>query len=98
MDGLIDAAHQRLEFKWDLRAAAAGIAFCLAITWAFFTAVMLRWTESIGWGAAAIASGWAYYACWIRSYRASGVLAKPAMSDDALPSPALAPAKAEVAR
>ena len=76
-DGLIDAAHQRVELKWDLRAAASGIAFCFAITWAFFTAVMLRWTEAAAWAAAAVASGWAYYVCWTRSYRASGVLARP---------------------
>lgn len=99
MEGRVDAVQRRAELSWDLRAAAAGIAFCFAITWAFFTAVMLRWAESAGWGAAAVASGWAYYGCWIRSYRASGVLAGPATPDDAAPSPvALAPAGTGVAR
>jgi Na+/proline symporter len=93
-DGLVDAAHQRVELKWDIRAASAGIVFCFAITWTFFTAVMLRWTEAIGWAAVAVASGCAYYACWIRSYRASGALARPASIDGAIPpSPELAPAE-----
>jgi Na+/proline symporter len=99
VEGLIDAAQQRMELKWDLRAAATGIVFCFAITWAFFTAVMLRWTEAIGWAAVAVASGWAYYACWTRSYRASGVLARPASIDEAVQSPAaLAPAEAGAVR
>jgi Na+/proline symporter len=99
VEGLVDAAHQRVELKWDLRAAVSGIVFCFAITWALFTAVMLRWSESIGWTAAAIASGWAYYASWIRSYRASGVVNKTAPIDEATPSSAaIAPAEVGAVR
>lgn len=66
-EGLIDAGRQRREFAWDLRAAACGIVFCFSLTWALFTAVVLRWTEAAVMSVAAAASGWAYYACWLRS-------------------------------
>ncbi len=70
-EGLVDPARARRELAWDLRAAACGIVFCFAITWSFFCAVMLRWTGSAALAAAAAASGWAYYACWLRSHDAA---------------------------
>ncbi len=70
-EGITDARQRRREFAWDLAAAVCGIVFCLAITWAFFTAVMLRWAECIALALASVASGWAYYFCWLRSYASS---------------------------
>ncbi|MBN1488650.1 MAG: sodium:solute symporter [Phycisphaerae bacterium] len=70
-EGLVDARQRRLERTWDLRAAGCGIVFCFAITWAFFTAVLLRWAASAALLLVGVLSGWAYYACWLRSYRAS---------------------------
>jgi SSS family solute:Na+ symporter len=70
-EGSADPSRRRRELKWDLAAAACGITFCFAITWSFFTSVLLRWPEAIGWGLVGVASGWAYYACWLRSYAAS---------------------------
>jgi solute:Na+ symporter, SSS family len=67
-EGLVDADQGRRGLRWDLAAAACGIAFCFAITWSFFAAVMLRWAESGALALLAGASGWAYYACWLRSY------------------------------
>ncbi|AGA31410.1 sodium:solute symporter family transporter [Singulisphaera acidiphila] len=74
-EGLIDPARQRRELVWDLRAAACGILFCFTITWTLFTAIMLRWTEAALYSLVGLASGWAYYACWIRSHRESSELA-----------------------
>lgn len=70
-EGLIDSVRQRRELLWDLRAAACGIVFCFAITWTLFTAVMLRGTEAVVYALASLVSGWAYYACWLRSHRES---------------------------
>jgi SSS family solute:Na+ symporter len=70
-EGLLDVGRQRRELGWDLAAAAAGIVFCFAITWSFFTAVMLRWAESAALALLSAASGRGYYACWLRSYAAS---------------------------
>jgi SSS family solute:Na+ symporter len=70
-EGITDAKQRRRELAWDLAAAACGIVFCFAITWAFFTAVMLRWTECAALALGSVASGWAYYFCWLRSYASS---------------------------
>jgi solute:Na+ symporter, SSS family len=70
-EGSVDASQMRRELRWDLAAAACGIAFCFAITWSFFHTVMLHWAESMAFGLVSIASGWGYYACWLRSYIAS---------------------------
>jgi len=70
-EGLIDVRRQRRELRWDLRAALCGIVFCFAIVWGFFAAVMMRWAEAGAFALAAMVSGWAYYACWLRSNRAS---------------------------
>ena len=67
-EGLADPARRRLELRWDLIAAACGIAFCFSVTWAFFAAVVLRWTESVAWSAVALVGGVAYYACWMKSH------------------------------
>ncbi len=68
-EGLFDPLRQRRELMWDLSAAASGIVFCFTITWAFFTAVMLRWSISGLCTILAVTSGWIYYACWLRSHR-----------------------------
>lgn len=86
-EGLIDLRQQRRELRWDLCAAACGIVFCFSIVWCFATAVMLRWAQVGVLAVAAVASGAAYYACWVRSHRVS--LEKPAVGCDAVTGAAL---------
>ena len=69
--GLIDRKQQWRELRWDLCAAACGVVFCFSITWSFFTAVALRWTECGVLSATSLVSGWAYYRCWLCSHEAS---------------------------
>jgi hypothetical protein len=79
--------------RWDLLAAGSGIVFCFTITWTLFTAVVLRWTESAILAFAALASGWAYYACWLRSHTLSSSSEE---GRPAVPSPADPVAASEV--
>jgi SSS family solute:Na+ symporter len=90
-EGLADATLRRRELAWDLCAAAAGIVFCFAITWSFFTAVMLRWTESAALALVGAVSGWAYYTCWLRSQAVSAERAEasPGIAVTAGPVPAV---------
>jgi len=86
-EGLIESSRQRRELRWDLLAAGSGIVFCFTITWTLFTAVVLRWTESALLAFAALASGWAYYACWLRSHTlsSSSEVVRPEVSSPADP-------------
>jgi SSS family solute:Na+ symporter len=90
-EGLADATLRRRELAWDLCAAACGIVFCFAITWSFFTAVMLRWTESAALALVGAVSGWAYYTCWLRSQAVSAERAEasPGIAVTAGPVPAV---------
>lgn len=71
-EGLVHREQQRRELFWDLCAAACGIVFCFSITWAFFTAVLMHWHGFAALVVTSVASGWAYYNCWLRSHEASG--------------------------
>ncbi len=65
-EGLIDLKQQR-ELKWDLSAAVFGIIFCFTMTYSFFMSVMLQWEEAAWFAIAALLTGAAYFACWLRS-------------------------------
>lgn len=84
--GAIDGNQLRRELAWDLRAAVCGIVFCFTITWAFFTAVMLRWSACAGLSLLSAVSGWAYFACWIRSHAAAEPAAASASDRDSAPA------------
>ncbi|WP_250846678.1 sodium:solute symporter family transporter [Aquisphaera insulae] len=93
-DGLADSGRRRRELRWDLLAAGCGIAFCFTITWSFFTAVMLRWAEFVGWAAAASVAGFAYYTFWMRSHAlavAPDADTRKATADPAIVEPRGAP-------
>jgi Na+/proline symporter len=70
-EGLIDLDQQRAELRWDLFAAAFGIVFCFTMVYALFMSVLLRWSAAAAFGAASLASGGAYFYCWLRSYAIS---------------------------
>lgn len=70
-EGLIDLAQQRSELRWDLIAAGCGIVFCFTMVYSFFMSVMLRWHEAIPLGIAALASGVAFFFCWLKSVATS---------------------------
>jgi Na+/proline symporter len=68
-EGLIDLKQQRAELRWDLIAAAVGIVFCFAMVYALFMSVMLRWQTAAAFAAITLATGGAYFYCWLRSSR-----------------------------
>jgi Na+/proline symporter len=70
-EGLVDSLQQRRELKWDLLAAACGITFCFTMTYAFFLSVMMLWRGVAAMALAALASGSAFFWCWLKSARTS---------------------------
>jgi Na+/proline symporter len=71
-EGLIDLKQQRAELRWDLIAAAFGIVFCFAMVYALFMSVMLRWQAAAAFAAVTLATGGAYFYCWLMSSRTAG--------------------------
>ena len=76
-EGLVDLAQQRRELKWDLSASACGIVFCFTMTYAFFMSVVLEWRSAAVLAVAAVVSGVAFFACWMRSSHTSKVAEEP---------------------
>jgi len=67
-EGLIDAQQQRRELRWDVASALSGIVFCFALVYATFTAVVLRWQETLAWSGVGLLSGILHYRWWLRSH------------------------------
>jgi hypothetical protein len=70
-EGLIDLAQQRRELRWDLVASACGVVFCFTMVYAFFMSVLLRWQDAAAFALAAVLSGAAFFACWLKSSQTS---------------------------
>jgi Na+/proline symporter len=75
--GLIDVGQLRRELYWDLIASASGILFCFTMVYAFFMSVMLRWQPAGVFALVSVASGVAFFYCWVRSARTSAEAAVP---------------------
>lgn len=87
-EGLVDLSQQRRELRWDLLAATCGITFCFTMTYAFFLSVVLQWRGAAALTLAAIASGFAFFVCWLKSSHTSK------LAEEVQPVIAAAPATA----
>ncbi|MFO0791396.1 MAG: hypothetical protein U0805_18195 [Pirellulales bacterium] len=85
-EGLVDLVQERRELQWDLLAAVCGIIFCFSITYTYFLSVVLNWRGAAAFAVATIASGVAFFLCWLRSARIS------LFAEDSLPTTASASA------
>jgi len=70
-EGLVDVGQLQRELRWDLVASACGIVFCFTMVYAFFMSVVLRWQEAGAFALAALVSGAAFFACWVKSAQTS---------------------------